>query len=188
MQSATILELITKGVQRGEAAWADFGAGDGAFTRALRELLGPGADLYAVDVNASKLKRQQRALGARPEVSSTHFVEADFTRPVELPALDGVLLANALHFVDDQLALLKQLRGYLKPSGKLLVVEYEIGRPSMWVPHPLSFWSFARLSDAAGFQQPVRLATTPSMFRGQIYSALAYSRDEAIERPRGPRR
>ena len=29
--------------------WADFGAGSGAFTLALRELVGPHAEIYAVD-------------------------------------------------------------------------------------------------------------------------------------------
>ncbi|MPY89799.1 MAG: methyltransferase domain-containing protein [Luteitalea sp.] len=172
MQSATILNLITKGVQRGDAAWADFGSGEGRFTRALRALLGPDADIYTVDVDASTLERQRRTFGTHADVSRTHFVEADFTQPLDLPPLDGVLLANALHFIKDQTTMLKQLRAYLKPSGRLLVIEYDITRGSVWVPYPLPFRTLARLAPAAGFQQPVLLATTPSRFRSQIYSAL----------------
>lgn len=174
MRSATILELIRQGVRRGERAWADFGAGDGAFTRALRELLGPAADLYAVDVDASGLRRQQRGPGSHADEGRTHLLEADFTRPLDLPPLDGVLLANALHFVRDQRAALQRFRGYLKPSGKLLVVEYDTTNASMWVPHPVPFRTLTRLAPSAGFQPPELLATVPSRFRGQIYSATAF--------------
>lgn len=173
MRNATILELIRRGVRRGEHAWADLGAGDGAFTRALRELLGPAVDLYAVDVNISGLRRQQRSPGSRDE-GRIHLIEADFTRPLDLPPLDGVLLANALHFVQDQRAALQRFRGYLKPSGKLLIVEYDTTNASMWVPHPVPFSTLARLVPSAGFQPPELLATVPSRYRGQIYSAVAF--------------
>lgn len=173
MRSATILELIRRAVRPGERAWADLGAGDGAFTRGLRELLGPAADVYAVDVDASGLRRQQRSPGSQDE-GRTHLIEADFTRPLDLPPLDGVLLANALHFVQDQRAALQRFRGYLKPSGKLLVVEYDTTHASMWVPHPVPFRTLARLVASAGFRPPELLATVPSRFRGQIYSAVAF--------------
>jgi len=35
--------------------WADLGAGSGAFTLALRELVGPQASLYAVDRDKARL-------------------------------------------------------------------------------------------------------------------------------------
>lgn len=174
MRSATILELIRPAVRPGERAWADLGAGDGAFTRALRELLGPAADLYAVDVDASGLRRRQRGPGAHSDEGGTHLLEADFTRPLDLPPLDGVLLANALHFVRDQRAALRRFRGYLKPSGKLLVVEYDTTNTSMWVPHPVPFHALTRLAPSAGFRPPELLATVPSRFRGEIYSAVAF--------------
>ena len=37
------------------ASWADLGAGSGAFTFVLRELLGLSADIYAVDRDRSRL-------------------------------------------------------------------------------------------------------------------------------------
>ncbi|MPZ19988.1 MAG: methyltransferase domain-containing protein [Luteitalea sp.] len=186
MQHNKAVDLIGKGVQRGDTAWADLGSGDGTFTRALRELLGPDADIYAVDVDGSTLKSQKKVLGSHADLSKTHLIEADFRRPLELPPLDGMLLANALHFVQDQITVLSQLRGHLKPSGRLLVVEYDITRGSMWVPHPLPFRTLVRLAPAAGFQPPVLLATTPSRFRSQIYSALAVTgerRHREMSRP-----
>lgn len=118
------------------------------------------------------------AAGAR---AAAGFVPAGNT--VTVPVLDtnggkvdGVLLANALHFVKDQSAAMERCRGYLEPAGKLLVVEYDITRGSMWVPYPVSFHALTRLVVAAGFQPPELLTTTPSRFRGQIYSAVAFLR------------
>lgn len=188
MRSTKILDLIRKGVRRGESAWADFGSGDGAFTRALRELLGSEADVYAVDVDASGLRRQQRSSGSRRDDRRTHFIEADFTQSLDLPPLDGVLLANALHFVEDQHPALKRFRGYLKPSGKLLIVEYDTTRGSTWVPYPVSFHELTRLVTTAGFRPPELLATTPSRYRGQIYSAAAFLGAEEVRAPAMPDR
>ena len=38
-----------------EAIWADVGAGDGAFTLALAELLGPGATIHTIDRDGAAL-------------------------------------------------------------------------------------------------------------------------------------
>lgn len=172
MQHSKAVDLITKGVQRGDTAWADLGSGDGTFTRALRELLGPNADIYAVDVDGTMLKRQKRWAN-KADLPKTHLIEADFRQPLDLPPLDGVLLANALHFVQDQITVLGQLRRHLKPAGRLLVIEYDMTHGPMWVPYPLPFRTLARIAPAAGFQPPVLLATTPSRFRSRLYSAVA---------------
>jgi ubiquinone/menaquinone biosynthesis C-methylase UbiE len=177
MDHASLLELITQAVRPGDSAWADFGAGDGAFTRALRTLLGSDAEIYAVDSNGSALRRQQKSLRREgTQVSErTHFLAADFTRTLELPPLDGGLIANALHYVDadDQVATLRLLGSYLKPSGRLTIVEYDMGRPNPWVPFPVPFESLTRLAAAAGYGPPARLATVPTRFgRGGMYSAM----------------
>jgi ubiquinone/menaquinone biosynthesis C-methylase UbiE len=176
VKHADIVALIEKGVRQGEAAWADLGSGDGAFTLALRELLGPEADIYSVDADAARLARQARAFRAGPGLAHTTFMDTDFTRPLELPPLDGILMANALHFVEDQTALLTHLRTYMKPSGKLLVVEYDISRGSSYVPHPVPHTRFAKLTTDAGFASPLLLATARSRYWSRIYSALAISR------------
>lgn len=42
--------------------WADLGAGSGAFTLALRELVGPGAEIHAVEKDWSRLGKLERAV------------------------------------------------------------------------------------------------------------------------------
>ena len=45
--------------------WADFGAGSGAFTLALRELIGPNAEIYAIDTDRARLVELDRAYRSR---------------------------------------------------------------------------------------------------------------------------
>jgi SAM-dependent methyltransferase len=101
------------------------------------------------------------------------LLEADFAGPLALPPLDGILAANAIHFVRDQAALLRDWRGYLKPAGRLVVVEYDADDGNRWVPYPLSFAALSALAPAAGYAEPVLLGSRPSRFLGRIYAAVA---------------
>ena len=157
----------------GGKAWADLGSGEGAFTLALADLLGPTASIYTVDRDGRALGVQVRALrDAFPNVSVTPLV-ADFTLPLELPPLDGIVMANSLHFERDKLAVLRLVGAYLRTAGRLVLVEYDTDHGNPWVPFPLSFRSWATLAAEAGFRETQRLASVPSRFLGSIYSALS---------------
>jgi SAM-dependent methyltransferase len=155
-------------------AWADFGAGSGAFTLALRELVGPDASLYAIDKDQGSLRALERAYIARFGSSrNLSTIPRDFTTPLDFPPLDGVIMANSLHFFREKRSVLEGVRGYLKPEGVLLLVEYNVDRGNPWVPFPLSFETFRSLAPGAGFTEPRLLATASSSFLKEFYSALA---------------
>ena len=165
--------LLRDGVEAGPATWADLGSGEGAFTLALADLLGASGRIYSVDRNRRALEAQARALRtAFPRVSTTQVV-ADFSRRLDLPLLDGIVMANSLHFERDKAAVLGLVRGYLKPEGRLLLVEYDSDEGNHWVPYPLSYPTWASLATEAGFRDTRRLASVPSRFLGSIYSALS---------------
>jgi ubiquinone/menaquinone biosynthesis C-methylase UbiE len=156
-------------------SWADLGAGSGAFTLALRELIGPEAIIYAVDRDRSRLGDLERNHLARFGVSpNLRILHGDFTRPLHLPELDGVLMANSLHFFREKASVLRQVGSFLKPDGVLLLVEYNVDSGNLWVPYPLSFERFKALAPQAGYSEPRLLATHPSSFLRGFYSALAY--------------
>jgi len=155
--------------------WADLGAGSGAFTLALRELVGAQASIYAVDRERPRLGELERAWRKRfGDTTGLNLLEADFTRSLHLPALDGVLMANSLHFFRDKQSVLKYVGSFLKPEGMLLLVEYNVDAGNVWVPYPLSFKTYETLAPQAGFSAPRLLGTHPSTFLRGFYSAEAY--------------
>jgi hypothetical protein len=105
-----------------------------------------------------------------PEAQVT-YLAADYTRPLELPPLDGIVMANTLHFQRAKEGVLALVSAYLKPGGRLLLVEYNADHGNMWVPYPLSYPTWEKLASANGFVQTRLLATTPSRFLREIYSA-----------------
>ena len=163
-----MVALIRGGVTTPGGTWADFGAGTGNFTAALRDLLGPEATLYAVDVDGRALERLRGRLpGARA-------IAADFRHPLALPPLDGALLANALHWVaaGEQAATLRRLAGSLRTGGRLLVVEYETRRATGAVPYPVPFERFRALAAEAGLAHVERIGTRRSpRTGGTMYAA-----------------
>ena len=167
------VRLIREGVEGTGTQWADLGSGEGAFTLALADLLGPTGVIHTVDRDGGSLQVQLRALGATfPSVGVIPHI-ADFTQPLELPRLDGIVMANSLHFERDKIPVLKLVARYLRPGGRLVLVEYDTDHGNRWVPYPISFGSWAPLAAQAGLHDTRRLASVPSRFLGSIYSALS---------------
>lgn len=167
------VRLIRDGIPATGGVWADLGSGSGAFTLALADLLGPGATIYSVDLDAQALRQQAAAMRDRFPASQLHYLTADFTRPQPLPSLDGVIMANSLHFVRKKDPVLALVYGYLKPGGHLILVEYNADHGNMWVPHPVSFPTWVALAQDAGFTQTRLLATIPSRFLREIFAATS---------------
>jgi len=170
------VSLIAGAVAERAGTWADVGAGDGTFTRALVELLGSSSRIYAVD-------RDERAVAALARWATKQAVNvvpvtADFTQPFDLPGLeqpnlDGMLFANALHFVSDAGVVLARLAAWLRPVGRVVVIEYDRRAASRWVPYPIPAARLPALVASAGLSAPAITATRPSSFGGVLYVAAA---------------
>ena len=174
MNHADHVGLLARGVTQGEGGtWADLGAGTGAFTLALADLIGPHGVIHAVDRDRGALAELRSAFVSAVPQAEVRVQSADFTRRLELSDLDGVVMANSLHFVEDRAAVLALVRGYLKHGGRLLLVEYDSDRGNAWVPHPMTFETWRNVAATAGFVETRKLATVPSRFLNRIYSALS---------------
>ncbi|HEV8536682.1 MAG TPA: class I SAM-dependent methyltransferase [Candidatus Limnocylindria bacterium] len=174
MEHADHVRLLASGVPQGEGgAWADLGAGAGAFTLALADLIGPHGLIHAVDRDRGALTELHAAAVSAIPTAEIRTTVGDFTRRLDLADLDGVVMANSLHFIEDKLPVLALVREYLRPGGRLLLVEYDSDRGNPWVPHPITFETWRQTATAAGFVETRKLATVPSRFLGRIYSALS---------------
>src|SRR5258708_3405161 len=106
----------------GPATWADLGSGSGTFTLALAHELAAGSVVHAMDRDGRALQRIPPAHhGVR---ITTH--RGDFTtEPWPFGDLDGILMANSLHFVRDQSAFIQRCAPHMRPQRRFLIVEYD---------------------------------------------------------------
>ena len=170
MNAREAQNFLATAVPPHSGVWADLGAGTGTFTRALAHILGPGSTIYAVDRDQHAIAKLERA-GTIEGVKLIALV-GDFTSALELPgALDGILLANALHFVAEPARVLKHLVEWLRPGGSVVLIEYDHRRANRWVPYPIDSARLPEIGAEAGMPEPVISGTMPSRYSGTMYIA-----------------
>lgn len=151
--------------------WLDLGCGQGVFTRALATLLPTGSSIEAWDLDP-------HALSSLPqELDGVHITPrvADFLLTPLPKDLDGILIANALHYAADQRNVLEVMHGALKVGGIVVIGEYDTETPvPVWVPHPISQERATELLAATGFDRITALRRRASKFgRGDLYTIFA---------------
>ena len=172
MNEREAIQLIATAVHGSGGMWADFGAGTGTFTRALRTMLPRGSRIYAVDSDPAAIADLRRlGDGVIP-------IEADFCSEFVLQdqgdaSLDGMLFANALHFVRGAEGVLRHLVKLLRPGGRVAIVEYDRRASSLWVPYPLTSDRWLELAPAVGLEHPRITARRPSRYAGELYVGVA---------------
>ncbi len=175
MNHADHVALVRDGIDQPGGMWADFGSGTGAFTLALAELLGPAGVIHSIEQNRSALAQQEQVLRTQFPDTIVHYHLADFTHSIDLPVLDGIVMANALHFHRRKEAVVKLLKSYLRPQGRFLLVEYNVEQGTSAVPYPIAFSQWEALAARCGFARTRLLKTRPSRFLKEIYSAVSES-------------
>ncbi len=170
MQLKEAIELIeTERLSKQDPEiWVDLGCGSGLFTRALAGHLAPGSMIYAVDKSPQNITLdEKRGIKIR-------FIQADFEQDkLPVPKLDGIMMANALHFVPDKPLFVEKLKGFLKADGQLIIVEYDTTRSNPWVPYPVDFNGLRQLFADAGFDKITKMGERRSLFgHKNMYAAL----------------
>ena len=163
----------------GPMIWADLGCGDGTFTVALAEVLAADSVIHAMDLDGSALRRIP---SEHNQVRITRH-RGDFTKqPWPFADLDGILMANSLHFVEKQDAFIRRCESQMKPLRRFLIVEYDTSEASRWVPYPVSQTKLTALFERAGYSSRV-LRSRPSIYRRAPLYAAAIERSPS-EPPR----
>lgn len=160
MQQSDAINLIQKAITSNQPQrWADLGSGTGTFTTALNNILPSGSHITAIDKQSQQLP--------------VDFIKANFAND-DLPLinLDGILMANSIHYIRDKQRLIKKLETYFSSSPTFLIVEYDTTRFNPWVPYPISFQNIHQLFQTLGYKNINKLAEMPSRFGGRLYAAL----------------
>jgi ubiquinone/menaquinone biosynthesis C-methylase UbiE len=102
---------------------ADLGAGTGAFSIPLGKAVAPGGRVYAVEVDKGYFDIiHEKAKEA--QVTNVQTVLGEFGDP-KLPAadVDVAFFHDVLHHIDDRAGYLKNVARYVKPAGRVVVID-----------------------------------------------------------------
>ena len=154
----------------GPATWADLGCGTGTFTLALADLLTRGSRIHAVDQDGAVL----RGIPSEHKGVSITTHRIDFTDAMlPLANLDGILMANSLHYVENQAAFIRECESHMNARRYFLLVEYDTSEASRWIPYPVSRTRLATLFERAGYSSVRVLRSRPSLYRRASLYAIA---------------
>ncbi len=120
-----IIEAI--GLKSGQVI-ADIGSGGGYFTLRFAEIVGEEGKAYAVDTDEKLLEfvnnnAKQKGLN--------NIITVLAKDKLELPkeSLDFVFMRNVAHHISNRVSYFKDLKRFLKPYGKVVIIEYRKGKP-----------------------------------------------------------
>lgn len=150
--------------------WADLGCGRGLFTKALTSLLPKGSRIHAIDADEKTIREipdSYNGIGIEKSV-------LDFTSDsIVFHQMDGIMMANSLHYVKEKEPFLRKMMESLKIGGYFLLVDYDMERANGWVPYPLQISSAEQLFLYCGAQSFKILNKRKSVFGNQwMYAAL----------------
>jgi trans-aconitate 2-methyltransferase len=112
-RSEPFVDLTALVTRRPNLTVVDLGCGTGELTAQLAAML-PGSDVVGLDSSATMLAKA--AQHARPGLRFVQGDIADFATPTDL-----IFSTAALHWLDDQPALIARLMGLVNPGGQLVV-------------------------------------------------------------------
>ena len=113
--------LKEKGLKKG-MAFADIGCGPGFFVFPASDIVGEKGKVYALDTQQEMLNE----LNKRNPSKNVVALKSEETKlPVEDKAVDIALMVFVLHEVHHPVEFLKEVKRILKPTGRLIVIDWE---------------------------------------------------------------
>ena len=136
------------------ATVADMGAGTGYFTSRLAGRVGPAGRVYANDLQPEMLKMLGARL-TRERIANVTLVQGAVDDPKLPPALlDLVLMVDVYHELSEPQKMLRAIRAALKPTGRLVLLEYRKEDPMVPIrfEHKMSVAEAKLEVEAEGFR------------------------------------
>jgi ubiquinone/menaquinone biosynthesis C-methylase UbiE len=118
---------------------ADIGAGTGAFEQALSAAVGPTGKVYAQDVDKGLVDAIAKR-AAEFDLDNVVTVLGGFTDP-RLPTkdVDLAMIHDVLHHVEERQVFLRNLATYIRPGGRVALIDFHPGaahrdQPDLLIP------------------------------------------------------
>jgi ubiquinone/menaquinone biosynthesis C-methylase UbiE len=141
------------GVKKGWTV-ADIGAGSGYMTVKLSKRVGPSGVVYATDIQPAMIGLLEKRI-AKDKLTNVRPILGALDDP-KLPdaSLDMAMMVDVYHELSQPQAMLRHLRDALKPSGRLILLEYRKEDPSIPIKpeHKMSVAEAKMELEAEGFK------------------------------------
>ena len=142
---------------------ADIGAGVGYFTWRMAERVGPAGKVYASDIQPGMLEQLKKNVAARGLTNVVPVLGTDVDPKLPAGKLDLALLVDVYHEFSQPQKMLARIREALKPSGRMILLEYRKEDPSVPIrlEHKMTVQEVRAEIEPEGFKFETSLETLP---------------------------
>lgn len=130
---------------------ADIGSGSGLFTRPIAQAIAPDGIVYAVDIDEALLAIVARS-ASEQKIANVRTVKGEAGDPKLPEPVDVIFICDTLHHIANQESYLKNLRRYLKPGGRIAIIDFSERWPEGHESMRYSRAHLERWMSAGGFE------------------------------------
>jgi cyclopropane fatty-acyl-phospholipid synthase-like methyltransferase len=120
LQVARVIDSLL--IKQGQRI-CDLGSGSGLFTRPLARAAGPQGVVYAVDIDEALLKYVEKT-AQEQRIPNIKTVRATADDPKLPEPVDLIAIFDTLHHIGNQATYLKNLKRYLRPNGRIAILDF----------------------------------------------------------------
>lgn len=120
LQVAKVIETLK--VKPGDRI-ADIGSGSGLFTRPLAKQAGAKGVVYAVDIDPELIKYVEKT-AVEQKLTNIKTILGGEADPKLPEPVDLIVIIDTLHHIANQPTYLKGLKKYLKPNGRIALIDF----------------------------------------------------------------
>lgn len=102
---------------------ADLGSGSGLFTRPLAKVVGPSGVVFAIDIDPELLKHVDRTTQEQGLKNIRTILASESDAKLPEP-VDLIAIIDTLHHISNRETYLASLKKYLKPRGRIAIIDF----------------------------------------------------------------
>jgi len=147
-------EVMSRLKLKNENIVADIGAGSGVFTRKLAQAVAPDGMVFAVDIDQELLDYNREKIRQANLSDNVEFVLGRFDDPRLPPdSCDLIFICDVVHHIEHREVYLRNVRHYLKPEGRLAIIDYKANWPPGHEEMKFSTEELLSWTKSAGFEK-----------------------------------